>query len=302
MSDERLPEGWMWRPTTADDAADLLALVHASDMSAIGFADFTSEDVADGMSGAYSEVAVAPNGAVAGWAYLDPGSGGGREFAEVYVHPEGGLPAQRPLLARAVAAARAQGAASVRTASIPSEHELIDSITAAGFAFVKQYARMGVDLPAPVGDPVPGVAVRTVTEADLPEFFEVFDAAFRDTPDYQPSGYPRWRERFVDGHPVRFDEWFAAEVDGRIAGVLQSAESGEAADEGWVKHLAVRREHRRRGVGRALLAAAFARYLANGRSRAGLGVDLANPTEAIRLYTGVGMRPVYQANVYEREL
>ncbi|MBV1849123.1 GNAT family N-acetyltransferase [Catellatospora sp. NEAU-YM18] len=292
----------MLRPTTAEDARDLLALVHASDMTAIGFADFTLEDVADGLTGPYSEVVVAPNGAVAGWAYLDPGSGGGREFAEVYVHPEGGLPAQRPLLARAVAAARQRGATTIRAASIPSEREWIDSITAAGFGFVKQYARMGVDLPAPVGDPVPGVAVRTATEGDLPQFYEVFDAAFRDTPDYQPGGYQRWRERFVDGHPVRLDEWFVAEVDGRIAGVLQSAESGEGGDEGWVKHLAVLREHRKRGVGRTLLAAAFARYLANGRRRAGLGVDLANPTEAIRLYTGVGMRPVYQANVYEREL
>ena len=42
------------------------------------------------------------------------------------------------------------------------------------------------------------------------------------------------------------------------------------------------------------------RYLANGRVSAGLGVDLANPTEAIRLYTGVGMRAAYQANIYER--
>ncbi|GHJ50305.1 hypothetical protein Cs7R123_76470 [Catellatospora sp. TT07R-123] len=301
MTDERLPDGWGFRPATADDAADLLALVHASDMTAIGFADFTPEDVADALTGPYGEVALAPNGAIAGWGYLEPGSGE-REFIEVYVHPEGGLPAQRPLLARAVAAARQRGAATVRSASIPSEREWIDSLTAAGFGFVKQYARMRIDLPAPAADPVPGVVVRPVAEADLPEFFAVFDAAFRDTPDHQPGTYQRWHERYVDGHRVRWDEWFVAEADGRIAGVLQSAEQGEDGDEGWVKHLAVRREHRRRGVGRALLAVAFARYLANGRAQAGLGVDLANPTEAIRLYTGVGMEPVYRANVYERAL
>jgi ribosomal protein S18 acetylase RimI-like enzyme len=159
---------------------------------------------------------------------------------------------------------------------------------------------MQLDLPAPEIEPVPEVSVRNVREDEMPEFFRVLDTAFRDTPDYQPTGYDRWRERFLDGHRVRLDEWFVAEVDGVVAGILQSSEQSDGQDEGWVKHLAVLAEFRKRGVGRALLAAAFARYLANGRVSAGLGVDLANPTEAIRLYTGVGMRPAYRANIYER--
>jgi ribosomal protein S18 acetylase RimI-like enzyme len=53
-------------------------------------------------------------------------------------------------------------------------------------------------------------------------------------------------------------------------------------------------------VGEALLRRAFATYAAKGRTHAGLGVDLANPTEAARLYRAVGMTPMYEANIYQR--
>jgi ribosomal protein S18 acetylase RimI-like enzyme len=305
VTSDELPEGWSFRATTGEDADVLLALVHASDMSAVGFADFAPEDVAEALAGPYSEVAVDATGAIAGWTWVDNGTDGPRDFVEVYVHPEGGRPAMRPLLARvlAVTERRARergGEGTVRAGAIPVELPWIASLTDQGFTFVKQYARMQLDLPAPAAEPVPDVAVRAAGEDDMPEFFRVFDTAFRDTPDYQPTGYERWRERFLDGHRVRLDEWFVAEVDGVLAGVLQSSEQSDVQGEGWVKHLAVLPEFRKRGVGRALLAAAFARYLANGRVSAGLGVDLTNPTEAIKLYTGVGMRPAYQANIYER--
>ncbi|MEV4414645.1 GNAT family N-acetyltransferase [Catellatospora sp. NPDC049609] len=305
MTSDELPEGWSFRATTGEDADVLLALVHASDMSAVGFADFAPEDVAEALAGPYSEVAVDATGAIAGWTWVDNGSDGPRDFVEVYVHPEGGRPAMRPLLARvlAVTERRARergGEGTVRAGAIPAELPWIASLTDQGFTFVKQYARMQLDLPAPAVEPVPDVVVRAAGEDDMPEFFRVLDTAFRDTPDYQPTGYERWRERFLDGHRVRLDEWFVAEVDGVVAGILQSSEQSDVQGEGWVKHLAVLPEFRKRGVGRALLAAAFARYLANGRVSAGLGVDLTNPTEAIKLYTGVGMRPAYQANIYER--
>jgi hypothetical protein len=35
---------------------------------------------------------------------------------------------------------------------------------------------------------------------------------------------------------------------------------------------------------------------------AGLGVDLANPTRAVRLYLAVGMTPLYQADIFQTEV
>ena len=67
-----------------------------------------------------------------------------------------------------------------------------------------------------------------------------------------------------------------------------------------MRALAVLRPYRRRGVGVALLRRAFAVGGAKGCSTAGLGVDLANPTRAVRLYRAVGMRPLYTADIYQR--
>jgi mycothiol synthase len=306
-----LPAGWSFRSTTPDDAADLLALVHASDLTAVGFTDFAPEDVTEALAGVHSEVATGPYGEIMGWCYLESAPGAEREFLEVYVHPEGGLPTQRPLLARVLARvaqrATAAGRADLRAraGAIPTESTWIASLEAAGFEVLKQYARMSIDLPAPPTAPVPDVRISPVEAEELPEFFTVYDTAFRDTPDYQPAGYERWHGRYVDptmnpGLGVKLDEWFTAEVDGVLAGVLQSSEQSAETNEAWVKHLAVLPQFRRRGIGRALLAHAFEVYASKGRRAAGLGVDLANPTEAIRLYTGVGMRALYQANIYER--
>jgi ribosomal protein S18 acetylase RimI-like enzyme len=91
-----------------------------------------------------------------------------------------------------------------------------------------------------------------------------------------------------------------AEVDGAWAGVLRSSDVDAEDNGGWVKALAVLRPYRRRGVGAALLRHAFAIYAAKGRAEAGLGVDMANPTSAARLYRAVGMHPLYEANIYQR--
>jgi len=313
------PAGWTTRRPTLDDLPEILALVHASDVAAVGQPDFSPDDVRDALAGSPyvsaerdSVLAYAPDGTLAGWAYLENENGDDREFIEVYTHPETGLPAQAPLLARTLArvAERAHelghATLTVRAGAIPTEKPYIAALGEAGFAFVKRYARMQRSLdgvPATPPSTPDGVVIRTVDagdEADMRLFHGILDAAFRDTPDYQPRTYERWRE-WVDGQTsVAWDEWLVAEVDGTPAGILQSSNHSLDDDEGWVKMLAVSREHRRRGVGEALLRRAFSLYAAKGRAKVGLGVDLENPTEAASLYYAVGMTPVYEADIYER--
>jgi ribosomal protein S18 acetylase RimI-like enzyme len=159
------------------------------------------------------------------------------------------------------------------------------------------------DLPATPPPTPDGVSIRPLDptdDADMRTFHRILDTAFRDTPDYQPRTYDQWRE-WADAQPsVAWDEWLVATVDGTPAGVLQSSNQSLEDDEGWVKMLAVSREHRRRGAGEALLRHAFALYAAKGRAKVGLGVDLENPTEPARLYQAVGMTPIYEADMYER--
>jgi mycothiol synthase len=164
--------------------------------------------------------------------------------------------------------------------------------------------QMSLDGVSPVApEPPAGITVRPVRHEDEDElrvFHAVIEEAFVDS-DHRAMPFDGWREQVAKpGTP--FDEWFVAEADGRIVGSLQSTDGGGDTDEGWVKHLAVLRTYRKRGVGEALLRRAFATYAAKGRPKAGLGVDLANPTDAASLYFKVGMNALYRANIYRTTL
>ena len=310
-----LPEGWSTRRPTLADVPEILAVVHASDLAAIGEPDFTADEVRGRLTDPHTDMAVDSwlaqdeAGAIVGWTFPRNVSAGDSDFLEVFVHPERGRPALRPLLAlmmgRMVERAAQFGHEryQVRAGAIPTEQPYIDALTEAGFEFYRQHARMRMPLddvsPTPP-QPPPGVVVRPVRgddEGDLRALHAVIEEAFRDT-DHLAVGYEIWRAQVANEPTVSFDEWFVAEVDGRVVGSLQSSDSGIDDNEGWVKRLAVLRAYRKRGLGEALLRRAFAVYQAKGRSHAGLGVDLENPTRAVRLYLAVGMTPLYRANVY----
>ncbi|MDG4787248.1 GNAT family N-acetyltransferase [Micromonospora sp. WMMD1102] len=313
-----LPPGWSVRRPALDDVPAILAVVHASDIAALGHPDFSADDVREVLTAPDLDLdrdtwlAVDPAGEVRGWSYLEDSQRGPRETVEVYVHPEHGVPAQVPLLARQLArsAQRAAefglAAMTVRAIALPGEERWIGVLRDAGFEFVKRYARMRRPLAGVAAEPPappPGVRIRPVRpddEAELRTFHRILDTAFRDTPDYQPASCQQWWEQVRALPSVAWDEWFVAECDGEAVGILQSADQTLDQNEGWVKQLAVLREHRRRGVGGALLAYAFARYAAKGREYAGLGVDLSNPIGPVRLYESVGMTPLYEGLVFER--
>jgi mycothiol synthase len=312
-----LPEGWTLRRPTFDDLPAILAMVHASDMAAVGEADFTPDEVREALTDSGTDmerdswVALDETGTIVGSTYPHNANGGDRDFIEVFVWPSRGLPAQRPLLELIMARAAERGAEfgheiyRVRAGAIPTEKAYIDLLTEAGFAFSRRNSRMRMSLdavsPTPPAAP-DGVTIRELRhddEAEMRRFHQVIEDAFRDT-DHLAVDYAAWR-RQVDAEPTKtWNEWLVAFAGGEMAGALQSADGEE--NEGWVKRLAVGRDHRRRGIGEALLRHAFAVYAGNGRERAGLGVDMANPTRAVRLYLAVGLTPLYEANIYETVL
>jgi mycothiol synthase len=71
---------------------------------------------------------------------------------------------------------------------------------------------------------------------------------------------------------------------------------------GWVGTIGTRAPWRGRGLGRALLLAAFGELYRRGEKRIGLAVDAGNETGATHLYESVGMRIAWQANVYEKRV
>jgi mycothiol synthase len=311
-----LPAGRTTRRPTLDDVPAILSLVHASDIAAVGEPDCSADDIREMLTEPHTDSArdswlvLDPAGDVVGWAYPHNPTGGDRDFIEVYVWPERGLPAQRPLLELIMqrmterAAELGHESYQVRAGAVPTEKAYVEALTEAGFVFVKQHARMQMSLAGVAPDdpePPAGVTVRPVRaedEADMRAFHAVIEQAFRDS-DHPATGYDDWRRKVAADPVVRFDEWFVAEIDGELAGVLQSAESDA---EGWVRNLAVLRAYRNRGLGQALLRRAFAAYARRGLAKVGLGVDLANPTHAARLYFAVGMTPLYRADIFQTEI
>ncbi|GAA1839488.1 GNAT family N-acetyltransferase [Asanoa iriomotensis] len=313
-----LPDGWTTRRPTIDDLPAILDLMRASDIDATGEPETSDDDVKAALTSPHVDpardcwLAYTPDGRLGGWAYIDNENGGDKEFVEVYVHPDGGAPSRAPLLdllvRRVAERATEHGYAEIiaKAGALPTERDYVAEIEAAGFAFVKRYARMRRSLAGVTPAPLPaGMTIRLVRpddEADLRLFHRIYDTGFRDAYDYQPRDYDTWKS-YVDGlSSVAWDEWFIAEVDGVPAGILMSADQMLEQNEGWIKNLTVLREFRRRGVGGALLRHAFTVYAAKGRAQAGLGVDLTSPTRAANVYRAAGMTALFEADIFERRI
>ena len=99
------PAGWSLRRPVRGDEPAILDLVHAGDIAAVGEPGFTAAEVHERLTAPHTDpardcwLALDPSGTIVGWAYPHNPSGGARDFIEVYVWPQRGEPALRPLLA-----------------------------------------------------------------------------------------------------------------------------------------------------------------------------------------------------------
>ncbi|CAN5390766.1 GNAT family N-acetyltransferase [soil metagenome] len=130
-----------------------------------------------------------------------------------------------------------------------------------------------------------GVTVRRYRPGEERAVHRVIEDAFDEWPNRDPTTFEDWASTVL-GRPG-FAPWhlLVAEADGDIMGACFLGVSG---DNVWVKQLAVRRDQRRRGLGRALLVEAFRSGRAHGARTAELSTD--SRTGALGLYEHVGMR------------
>ena len=176
---------------------------------------------------------------------------------------------------------------------------------ARGYAPVRNSYRMLVDLPAEAPDAgaVAGFSIRDADpRAESRAVYDLNRAAFADAWGGVREPYDSFLHDWGVSDDLRGGFWLVAQAaDGGLAGVClcRVHEDGDP-DLGWVSTLGVSADARRRGLGRALLQAAFARYHARGLRRVGLGVDAGNETGALHLYESVGMRVVTRMISLER--
>lgn len=147
-----------------------------------------------------------------------------------------------------------------------------------------------LDGPPPTPPEIEGITIRTFDpEGDTLATHAAMTEAFLDHRGHEFPSYEQGRHHHTDGEGTQFDPrlWFVAADGEEIVGAAicrpTTARDRECAE---VETLGLRREWRKRGVGLALLRAAFGEFHRRGILRAELGVDSENPTGATRLYEG----------------
>ena len=137
-----------------------------------------------------------------------------------------------------------------------------------------------------------GLAVRPVTADDASRVWDALVDGFADH-RHKPEATEDDRERFID-NPVHDPSLWVIAFDGdEIAGgVVNIIDPEENAESGWqrgyVDAVFTRQAWRRRGLARSLVAQSLSRLRERGMTSALLGVDGANPNQAMTLYEDVG--------------
>ena len=183
---------------------------------------------------------------------------------------------------------------------VPEGHELARIAEERGYRLWRSSYTMEVDLPVAGPDLPAGIELRAYRDADAEPVRAALNEAFADDPFWHGVSPSNFREFYVKSRGFEPGLWLLAWDDEELAGVVlaYSVRVGDP-DLGWIGTLAVRPGWRRRGLGEALLRAAFAALHDRGFLRAGLGVDTENVTGALRLYERADMRPVRRYDNWE---
>jgi mycothiol synthase len=290
------------RNATRGDLPEVVDLLNACDVAEVGEPDTSAEDVEndwdlDGFDLARDAwVAVAGDGRLVGYAYTGDQFRTGELEADLWSEPawdEPGLGARLLGLverrSRELAAVRGYDDATLDVFALASNQAKTALLRGHGFSLSRTVYRMTVELGGGAAEPPPpGIVIRPFREGtDDRVMFATMTEAFVDHFRQSDEPFDAWRERLM-GHGDFDPGLWALSWDGEeAAGALIAYDHG---DLGWIKGLGVRRPWRRRGLGGALLAYAFAEFARRGQRRVDLGVDAEGETRPLRLYEGAGMR------------
>jgi ribosomal protein S18 acetylase RimI-like enzyme len=197
-----------------------------------------------------------------------------------------------------------EGRVVLQLAHLVGDERAPGLFVARGFSRARSFFRMVVDVeqehPAPEWPD--GVELRPLDiESHGRALHAAQEEAFAGEWGHVSMAYETWHERafVVPGiDPALVPVVWAG--DELAAFSLNYAKRN--GDWGWIGMLGVREPWRRQGLGLALLRESFRRFRDTGETTVALGVDVENPTGATRLYERAGMRVLWQAEVWEKEL
>ncbi|HXJ64304.1 MAG TPA: GNAT family N-acetyltransferase [Actinomycetota bacterium] len=306
MSEPGWPASLEVRPATAADVEAMTAVFAAGELAANGTVDVDADDVATDLKAPLlaspdHAIVVADGVDVVATGLLHAGHGG----VWACVQPDHrGRGIGSALLAWTERTASAAGVAKARQSLSDSDTTAVALLSANGYSpmwtsWLLEY-RMTDDPPAQP-DPPEGIAIRPFAEpADERMVYRLIQDAFGEWENHIPQTFEQWRAFGVD----------RGTFDALLSPVAEDVESGEVVgvalcltyeeDEGYVHQLAVRADHRNRGIARALLLTAFGGFHDMGRRSVTLGTD--SRTGALPMYERVGMLVRRSYTAYGKEL
>ena len=195
--------------------------------------------------------------------------------------------------------ARELGLERLETILTRTDEAGVAALEAAGWEHERDVLRMWLDLETEPPEPrfPPEVGVRTYDLADARRVHALLKRAFAANNE-RVEPFDEWLHFMTgdDWFDARF--WHLAESGDELVGCVLTWAPHPSG--GWVKDLAVHPDHRRRGLGEALLHHAARAYRAAGMSGVGLKVDDDNPTGAPRLYERLGYRTDRRYAIFAR--
>ena len=244
------------------------------------------------------------DGRVAGYADFEVRPAG-RLMADGYVHPElkgRGIGSTILRITEEEARKRMeeidgrvylQNATTADAASLYEPH---------GYSTVRRFRRLAIDLDVQPAIPeLPGVVLRPLQPGEERDVHALLEHAFAEHWEHHAREFDEYaRETFARDD---FDPTLCvvAEADGTRTGASLNWWK-EVGDWGWIGTVGVLSAARGRGIGAALVLASFAEFWRRGERRVALGVDAQNETGALRLYERLGMRTLWEAPIWQKEL
>lgn len=289
------------RPPEPGDLDSVIEVVAASELAATGVADVTLDDVRSDWQRpsfdlANDAVVVTDGGRVVAYAEVFAGR------AWVHVHPEArGRGIGAALLRWTETRARELGSEKLGQTVSDDEPAAAALLVSNGYAVRWHTWVFQKALDEELSEPTlpAGVTLRTFEPGpDDRATFELIDTAFSDWPDRDPSmGFEDYAASYLRRDDFDPGLTFLLEYAGELVGVAMCLVYD---GEGWIQQLAVKRSHRGRGLGGALLQVSFREFYRRGLRTAGLSTE--SRTGARGVYEHVGMRVIRSYTRYSKDL
>jgi mycothiol synthase len=296
-----LPGNVAARPPEPGDLGAVIEVVAASELAATGVTDVSLEDIRSDWQRPSFDLAkdafvVTDGGRLVAYAEVFAGR------AWVHVHPDSrGRRIGAALLRWSETRARDLGTQKLGQTVSDDDPAAAELLVSNGYAVRWHTWVFQKALDEELAEPTlpAGVTLRTFEPGrDDRATFELIDTAFSDWPDRDPSmGFEDYAASYLRREDFDPGLTFLLEDAGELVGVSMCLVYD---GEGWIQQLAVKRSHRGRGLGGALLRISFREFYRRGLRTAGLSTE--SRTGARGVYEHAGMRVIRSYTRYSKDL